>query len=782
MTIRNYSARNIPAPWLSSPGGGLVARGAVTGPRPKGAAGSDHGRTQVCLRSRVIGLLLAAALAWPAAAAKPAKPSKPKPAARRPAARTVPKAGDLASLVRAWRESPSVAGRAAVESYAAAHARDNTGLLARLALGVGSYEQRDFAAAIASLRKVQGKLPQIADYTAYYLAASRVESNDTNGIGGDLAPARAADPRSPLSGRAWLVEARALKDSGAAEAVRLLREHYSELPQPEGDVTLADCYQAARDLGRAAEYYQRVYYRYLTGDAANRSAGALITLKDTMGAAYPAPSSEQMLQRAGRLVEAREYPRARAEYRTLLDQLAGGPRDQARVRLGELDFLAGNTGAAYAYLRGLELPAAEADAERLYYLAECARRLTDDDEMMDAVHRLGRQYAKSQWRVKALITAANRFLLANRPDDFVPLYQAACEDFPTENGAGMWHWKATFQAYLRGQSDAADRLRRHLRNYPLHPTTGSALYFLGRSYEQAGDPGAARAFYQRLVEAYQNLYYAMRARERLAAPEVARATIPAAAAKFLAELKPPPAAPVPAESTRETAVRIERSRLLRTAGLVDLADGEIRFGARTDGQPALLAMEMAGAADATHVSVRIMKAMVPEYLNLRLDQAPRKFWETLFPLPYRAELMQYTRERDLDPYLLAGLIRQESEFNPQALSHANAYGLTQVLPGTGRQFARKVGISRFNNRMLFQPAANLKIGSSILKSMLDQNGGKLEQTLAAYNAGPARLADWLIWYQYREPAEFVESIPFTETRDYVQAVMRNADIYRRLYR
>ena len=77
---------------------------------------------------------------------------------------------------------------------------------------------------------------------------------------------------------------------------------------------------------------------------------------------------------------------------------------------------------------------------------------------------------------------------------------------------------------------------------------------------------------------------------------------------------------------------------------------------------------------------------------------------------------------------------------------------------------------------------NLKIGTSVLRSMLDQNGGKVEQTLAAYNAGPDRAADWLAWNTYREPAEFVESIPFTETRDYVQAVLRNADMYRRLYR
>jgi len=239
--------------------------------------------------------------------------------------------------------------------------------------------------------------------------------------------------------------------------------------------------------------------------------------------------------------------------------------------------------------------------------------------------------------------------------------------------------------------------------------------------------------------------------------------------------------PVPSQATPETDARIGRSRLLRSAGLSDLADSELRFGARTGAQPALLAMEMAGAADAPHQAMRIMKRMAPEYLNLNLEEAPRKFWELLFPLPYRSDLVESARQRSLDPYLLAGLIRQESEFNPQARSSANAYGLTQVRPVTGRQFARKAGVPRFSSRALFQPSVNLKIGASIFRSMLDQNGGRLEQTLAEYNAGPNRLTAWLGWSNYREPAEFVESIPFTETRDYVQAVLRNADIYRRLY-
>ena len=566
------------------------------------------------------------------------------------------------------------------------------------------------------------------------------------------------------------------------EAVRRLRAHYAELPQPEGDVTLADCYQAAGDQAHAADFYQRVYYRYVSGDAAARAAAALIQLQDAMGAAYPPPLPAQRLQRADRLLDAGEYRQARAEYQELAMQLAGLQREQARLRVGVTDFRNGNTAAAYPYLRGLELVEPEADAERLFYLEECARRLTDDDEMLAAVRRLGQVYPQSPWRLRALVAAANRFLVTNRADDYIPLYRAVYQDFPGETAAATSHWKVVFQAYLDHSNDADDLLREHLRQYPGHATFGAALYFLARNAEMKNDLGAASVFYARLAQMLPNTYYGLLAREHRNRAEIRSAPPSAEATTLLATLSWPEAKAVPGTASTATTARIERSRLLRTAGLNDLADAELRFGARTDGQPVLLAMEMAGAADAPYQGLRMMKSLSSDYLNLPLERAPEKYWELLFPMPYRGALLANARANDLDPYLVAGLIRQESEFNPQALSRANAYGLTQVRPATGRLYARRAGVARFTNRILFEPATNLKIGTTVLRSMLDQNGGNLEQTLAAYNAGPNRVAEWLTWKMYREPAEFVESIQFTETREYVQAVLRNADIYRRLYR
>ena len=233
--------------------------------------------------------------------------------------------------------------------------------------------------------------------------------------------------------------------------------------------------------------------------------------------------------------------------------------------------------------------------------------------------------------------------------------------------------------------------------------------------------------------------------------------------------------------TAATKAHIERARLLTEAGFPDWATLELRFGADTDGQKHLLAIEIARNDDTVAHSLRHMKTLTPEYLAVSLDHAPREFWQFLFPLPYREELEKSARAQSIDPFLVAGLIRQESEFNATVVSHANAYGLMQLIPGTGRLMAAKQGMSGFQTAMLLEPNTSLRLGSTYLRAQIDKWHGNLEQTLAAYNAGPGRVQDWLQAREYREPAEFVESIPFNETREYVQAVLRNAFIYRQLY-
>jgi soluble lytic murein transglycosylase len=668
-------------------------------------------------------------------------------------------------------------------NFAKVHPRDQNGALARLGFGVASLEQKSYPAAIEALKAAQPRLPALADYTAYFLAAAAVAAEQPADVPGVIAKVAAAPVLSPLVSKAALVEAQALNDQGRhADAVRTLVEHYGELAQPDGDLALASSYEAAGDLPHAAAFYQQVYYGFPAADAAQKAGAALVYLQDRIASSFPQPSEQLLLRRGDRLMGARDYARARLEFETMLPKLSGPERDRARVRIGAADYLRGSVASACAYLEGLEVGESDADAERLYYLAECARRKGDDEQMLRAVKHLGQSYAQSAWRLKALISAANRFLLANRIEDYEPLFAAAWRSFPADAGAPLAHWKYAWASYIRRKHDAEDRLREHVRLYASHPTAAGALYFLGRTAENSGDYAAARAWHNRLVEVYPNYYYGVLGQKRLAEANVIKAVPALKITDFLSGIAfPQNEFAGRLEPATETGVRIERARLLRSAGLPDLADTELRFGARSGSQPVLLAMELARSADSAYRGLRAMKSLTPNSLAMPLEGAPKGYWELLFPLPYHGDLMRNARQQGLDPSMVAALIRQESEFNPQARSSANAYGLTQVRPSTGRQLARRAGLRRFSSGMLFQPAVNLRLGTIYLRGLLDQLGGNWEETLAAYNAGKSRVNEWESWATFREPAEFVETIPFTETREYVQSVLRNAELYRRIY-
>lgn len=689
-------------------------------------------------------------------------------------------AQSLESLATAYRESPTPARRTALLRFASANAGTEQGALARFTLGVVAYEAGDYAAAAENLELARTGLPRLRDYASYYLAAARVAAKDFAGVEADLAPFRSLTVPSPVSGKALLVQAQALAEAGRhADALKVLSAQRTDLPQPDGDLAMAEAYRRLGQLPEAVRAYHQVYYGYPNTGAAAKASDALVSLRQSMGDAYPLASAAMRLERINKWIAARDYGRARAELGQMGDELSGAERDTVKVRYGALDALQGRSSQAARYLKSLSVSSDEAQAERLYYLAYCARG--DDSEMLDRIEDL-EKFPQSPWRFKALILGGNRYLLQNRTDKYVPLFRAAADSFPSEPEAPYAHWKVTWNAYLHRRSDAPALLHDHLTRFPDSSKASAALYFLGRISETGRDLGAAAAFYQEILARYPNFYYALLARQRTAAPELIKTSASETTVKFLRSLAlPEPRQLDGVRPTPATERRIARARQLTQAGFPDWAQGELRFGARNDAQPQLLAVEVGRLAKAPHQAVRAVKSLIPDYLYFSFHSAPQRFWEVLFPLPWRRTLVAQANRRDLDPFMVAGLIRQESEFNPGAISRAKAYGLTQVLPSTGRQLARKEGIRRFRPSMLLQPETNLRLGITYLQLLLNQWGGRWEEALASYNAGKSRVDEWLTWANYREPAEFVETIPFTETREYVQSVMRNADFYRRLY-
>ena len=178
--------------------------------------------------------------------------------------------------------------------------------------------------------------------------------------------------------------------------------------------------------------------------------------------------------------------------------------------------------------------------------------------------------------------------------------------------------------------------------------------------------------------------------------------------------------------------------------------------------------------------MRLLKHAIPFYTSAPIEAIPVAYWRILFPQNYWTDIKADAERNGLDPYMVASLIRQETEFNPAAISNKSAYGLMQLLPSVGRSLAREEGIRHFQTTELLNPSTNIRLGTLYLKQTLEKFGGQAEYAFAAYNAGDDRVVDWQSIGNYHGIDEFVESIPFTETREYVQAILRNEQIYREL--
>jgi soluble lytic murein transglycosylase len=658
--------------------------------------------------------------------------------------------------------------------------------IADLGQGINAYNSRDFTGAVSHLKAAR-PVTALGDYVTYHLAYSQVLTGDVDGALSLLVAYR-ANPvdASPLAGKLSLLYGRTLLDKrdpdSSSKALNVLQTDYRILPQPDGDFALGLAYEALGEQPQAALSYERVFYSYPNTDLAAQSWTAMERLRTALGNDFPAAPARQQLDRCEKWLSAKEFTKARQEYSILADSLNGLEKDDARVGIGATDYLAGDAGKAFKYLKALHVSRPEADAQRLYYLTEAARKSGDDTEMLDAVKQLGEHYPQSVWRLKALVDAGNRYLLTNDREKYTPLFKAASDTFPSDSSTAYCHWKVTWDAYLADKPERVALLREQVEHYADDSRAGTALYFLGRIAELNSSYGEARAYYDRLSAQYPHYFYGVLARQRIR-DKIASAMPDDQVSMWLTAVAWPGHRDFSAsEPNPATQKRIERARLLFDAGLPDTAESELRFGAKTENeQPQLLAMELAQAADTPYRALRVMKSFSADYLSMPLDKAPAKFWQMLFPLPYKDDLFTNARERGLDPYDVAALIRQESEFNPGAKSRASAYGLMQLMPATGRMVGRQQGMRTVSTSSLLNPGVSIQLGTQYLRQQLDSWDGDLFRTLAAYNAGPGRVHEWLMWSNYREPAEFVESIPFTETREYVQAVLRNADIYREIY-
>ncbi|HUA15011.1 MAG TPA: transglycosylase SLT domain-containing protein [Verrucomicrobiae bacterium] len=667
---------------------------------------------------------------------------------------------------------------AGVEAFARAHAKEDAGALAWLVLGYAHIIDHEYAKAIDPLTRAKPRAGDLGDYVAYYLGTSYLQTGRQAEGTAALANFSATYPDSLLIRDADVAYAGALLNQGQAKPVLDLLEKERLPARSDLEFALGRAYAALGQNEKAAAALANVYFNMPTAAEADAAYSELKRLPSA-----PPPTSAQQKTRGELLIKAKRYSDAVNEYRELLTHSRPEERPAAQLLLADALHRDGKNREAKAELSSFAGATADQNAERLYILGEVAWSMDDNDAFYRLVDELRQTAPSSPWLEQALLSVANLHLVHHEYDQALDAYRELQQRFPLGARASYAHWKAAWLTLREGRNEEAKKeFDEQISLYPGGNETSAALYWRARLAEEDNQPAMARAYYQKLSDRYRNYYYAELARQRLAKlPQIMEKPgeyplldrIPPLPAEREITISEPPA----------DDLHVQKAELLGNGGLVDFAVRELQAAADTDGGNWGPQQTAELYTDTGHYdrAIEVLKHSVPSYFAVDFQTLPRSYWEALFPRPYWSDLKRFSIANGLDPYLVASLIRQESEFNPLAVSRANAVGLMQLLAKTGKLVARQEKLRHYNASQLYTPAVNLQLGTRYFRGMVDQFGGSFEYALAAYNAGSDRVDEWLGQGKYRDEAEFVESIPFTETREYVQAILRNAAVYRQLY-
>jgi soluble lytic murein transglycosylase len=685
----------------------------------------------------------------------------------------------LKAMARQLLQDRTPAAYAGVESYARSHAKEDAGALAWLVVGYAHILDHDYAKAIDPLNRAKPNAGDLGDYVNFYLGSSYLQTGQTAEAIAVLGEFDKTYPDSLLIRDAHVVYANALLAAGrSGDAIPVL-EKDREPTRAEVELALGRAYATSGESEKAVNVLRNLYFTMPLSAEAGQADEELKKL----AASSPLPPASLNLRRtrADLLAKGKRFSDAADEYRALVDQVSPPERAELQLTLAVALRRAGQNKEAKKVLDAIPSSTPEMNAQRLFNLAEVARAEDDDDGFLRILGQLRQEFPTSPWMEQALLSEGNIYLLKRDYDRAIESYGELQQRFPEGSRASYAHWKVAWLSLRQGNNaEAKNAFEQQIALYPASAEVPAALYWRGRLAEEDNDPGMARAYYQKLSGRFQNYYYGELARVRL------RQLKPEDDPPHYALLdRVPPIssnAKVTADEAPSDNLRVQKAELLENGALVEFAVSELQAAAEEEKGNWLPAAKARFYQDAGRydMAIETLKRTVPNYFALDLPSLPRTYWEGLFPKPYWTDLKKSSSENALDPYLVASLIRQESAFNPNAVSNKNAVGLMQLLPKVGKGVAKQEKIKHFSPTQLFTPSMNLQLGTRYFRSMVDKFGA-FEYALAAYNAGSDRVQDWQGYGKYRDVQEFVESIPFTETREYVQAIMRNANLYRQLY-
>ncbi len=622
-----------------------------------------------------------------------------------------------------------------------------------------------------------------APYVRLHQGQAELAIGEPNDAGASAAAVLAGKPAGYLLESALWLAADAAEDREAwPEAVDALSDLTG---QPLTASAMAEVQfrlgSAAQRMGRielAMQAFTRVHDDFPASANASKALDALQSLAPDFTSATP-ERKPVALARADALFAAGQVRDARQAYQDVHSLTSGSERDHVDLRLAESDARLKRYAAALSALQAHIDAGREGADEAEYFRLGVLRDMRRTDQYVSGVHAFAGRSSDPAWIESALNDLGTHHILADEDEEAAAVFTELYDRFPGGRFAGRAAWKAGWWAFaneryaetVRLFESAAAGLRRS--DY-----RSGWVYWAARAHERLGQREAAVRGYQQTVADYGNSYYGREAARNLE--------------RLTAALRPAGAGPV-VSVRNEAAAEFDPGAPPSNAALVQAllgaqlygdAAGELRRVQRLEGNSPLIEATLAYALNRKgelRPGISAMKRAYPQYMAQGGESLPRELLTVLFPLAYWDLIQQHAAANGLDPFLVAALVAQESTFDAKIRSSANAWGLMQILPSTGRLYARRLNIRAFNTASLTRPEINVRIGTRYFADLLKQFGG-VAPALAAYNAGESRAARWLAQKPGADRDEFIDGITFPETQGYVKKVIGTAEDYRVLYR
>ncbi len=618
------------------------------------------------------------------------------------------------------------------------------------------------AAALTAFDQAIEILPWMADWANLFAAESVASAGDTAEVNRRLATVGPG----LMDRRGWRIKLQAARQAGDLMAARQAALAAARNAKTASDraaawVVLGDLRLVAGEPAWAREAYRSAM------EGAPWSTAAVAAARG-LGRAGPTPDEWRMI---GVVYLRHGNPaRAIAGFERYLESGAGGPaeRAQARLQIGHALFNAGRYGEAERRLLALadEPVAPRIAADALFRVGHARYRQGRMEESRRTLASVGERFPDQEAAARAL------FLLADIQHDELDLpaamvsYRGAASASTTLEDASLALVRLGGLHYLAGEyGQAAEVFEEYRARRPEGRRISQTAYWAARSHSAMGRHDEATALLKTLRAADPLSYYGIRAGEILGESVLA----------FPMEPSPPRRERIDAQ----VEVGLRRvdvlDRLGRRAELADEVERLREHFARHDGGEYALAE---GLSERGYTLTAISIGW-----NIFQSEGAwnRRLLRVIYPFPFQAMVLPESLAQDVDPYLVAAVIRRESAFNPAVTSSAGAIGLMQIMPHTGRGLARSVGLQRYHPDMLLEPELNLHLGIRYLANLLSQFDGEIPLVLSAYNAGPNRAVRWRSMPERQDAELFMERIPFAETRDYVRHVKLHRALYRELY-